>query len=72
MIASNHGHELVVPVADVEIGQDKTYDIQGTSAHPHTVTLSAADFSVLGTGATVTVTSSNDAGHTHQVTVSCF
>jgi hypothetical protein len=62
---------LVVPVADVELGQPQSYDIQGTAMHPHTVTLTAADFATLRTGAAVTVTSSTDAAHTHQVTVTC-
>lgn len=70
-IGTNHGHELVVSAADVAAGAEKTYNIQGVSAHPHTVVLTAADFTALQQGQTVTVTSSNDAAHTHEVTVVC-
>ncbi|WP_280152678.1 hypothetical protein [Piscinibacter sp. XHJ-5] len=48
-----------------------TYNIQGVSDHNHTITLTPAQLASLKTaGATVTVTSSN-AGHTHDVSVSC-
>jgi hypothetical protein len=70
-IGSNHGHELVVPLADVMAGVEATYDIQGTSMHPHSVTLTAEHFTMLQGGMQVMVDSSNDNGHTHAVTVSC-
>lgn len=69
-ISGNHGHVLAVSVADIEAGVDRTYDIQGDSAHNHTVTLTAAHFAMLADGASIQVTSSN-AGHVHSVTVSC-
>jgi hypothetical protein len=71
MIESNHGHELVVPLADVEAGVEATYNIQGTSMHPHSVTLTAEHFTMLQQGMQVVVDSSMDAMHTHAVTVSC-
>jgi hypothetical protein len=71
MIGSNHGHELVVPLADVEAGVEATYNIQGTSMHPHSVTLTAEHFTMLQQGMQVVVDSSMDAMHTHAVTVSC-
>ena len=70
-IGTNHGHSASVPATDVAAGVEKTYDIQGTSGHPHTVTITAAMFAMLKAGQTVTATSSNDAGHTHSVTVRC-
>lgn len=70
-IGSNHGHTLVVSAADVTAGVEKTYNIQGNSAHPHTVTVSAAQFTTLQSNQQVTATSSNDSGHTHSITISC-
>ncbi len=70
-ISSNHGHLAAVPAADVAAGVEKIYDIQGTSPHPHTITVTAAMFTMLKAGQTVTVTSSNDAAHTHNVTIMC-
>ncbi len=73
LIANNHpaAHSLVVPLADIEAGADKTYDIQGASAHPHTVTITAADFAALAAGQPIQMESSMDAGHTHLVSVVC-
>jgi hypothetical protein len=70
-IAENHGHALVVPVADVNAGVAKTYSIRGTSGHDHAVAISAAQFRALGTGASITVRSTTVAGHSHAVTVTC-
>jgi hypothetical protein len=70
-IGTNHGHVLVVPPADVTAGVDRTYDIQGSSRHAHSVTISAANFATLAGGGTVMVTSTNGAAHTHAVTVVC-
>ena len=70
-IGSNHGHNLFVSAADVTAGVDKTYNIQGSSAHMHSVTVSAAQFASLQNNQQITATSSNDSGHTHSVTVSC-
>lgn len=71
VIGSNHGHTVEVPAADIAAGADVTYDIQGTSGHEHSVTVTAADFAMLAAGTAVTVESSNGAGHTHSVTISC-
>lgn len=71
VISSNHMHALVVPVSDITAGATKTYDIQGTSQHGHTVEITSAMFAMLATGASITATSSNDGGHTHNVTVRC-
>lgn len=70
-IGTNHGHVGMVPAADVMAGVQKTYNIQGASGHPHTVTITAAMFTMLKAGTSVMATSSNDAGHTHAVTVMC-
>jgi len=70
-ITGNHGHTLTVPAADISAGAAKTYNIDGAAGHPHTIDLSAADMTTLAGGASVTVTSSNDLAHTHNVTVVC-
>ncbi len=70
-IGTNHGHNLVVSAADVSAGVDKTYNIQGSSAHMHSVTVSAAQFASLQNNQQITATSSSDSGHTHSITISC-
>jgi hypothetical protein len=70
-IASNHGHKLTVTKAQAQAGGAKSYDIQGDSMHPHTVELTAAQMTALADGDSVTVESSEDADHSHSVTISC-
>lgn len=70
-IGSNHGHTLTVSKADVTSGASKTYSIQGTSGHNHSVTLTAANFTSLKNNSNISVTSTNDDSHTHSVSVSC-
>jgi hypothetical protein len=69
-IGTNHGHSLVVPIADVTAAADRTYSIRGASAHDHMVTITAAQFGMLADGATLSLTSTSS-GHTHSVTVTC-
>jgi len=71
VISANHGHALVLPQADIEAGEEKTYSIKGSSGHDHLLTVTEAQFAVLAGGGSVTIVSSNDAGHTHSVTVRC-
>lgn len=70
-IVGNHGHVLEVSQADIDAAQDKTYDIQGGSAHTHSVTITAAQFTTLAGGGQVVVTSTNGGAHTHEVTIVC-
>ena len=70
-ISANHGHNLTVSKADVQAGTAKTYSIQGSSSHDHTVTLTATNFSSLQSNNSITVGSTSGDGHTHSVTVSC-
>jgi hypothetical protein len=70
-ISANHGHTLTVPQADVDAAADKSYDITGSAAHQHTVMVTAAHFATLANGESVTITSSTDASHSHDVTISC-
>ena len=70
-IASNHGHSISVPIADVNAGVDKTYQIQGSSTHPHSVLITAANFASLKMMGSISVMSSLDAAHRHTVNVTC-
>lgn len=70
-IGGNHGHSLTVSKADVQAGTAKNYSIQGASGHNHTINLTAANFTTLKNNTAISVTSSNDDGHTHSVQVSC-
>jgi hypothetical protein len=69
-IGTNHGHEITVTAAEIAAGVEIVYDIQGVSPHPHTVTLTEADFATLVAQGQVVVNSS-DAGHVHVVTITC-
>ena len=65
-----------MPLSDIAAGVEVTYDIQGNNTgHGHFVTLTAANFTALDAGTTVTLTSSDigAAGkdHTHDVILSC-
>lgn len=71
VISANHGHTLMVTAADIAAGADKTYQIMGSSGHPHTLVITAAQFAMLAQNTAITVTSSRDAGHDHDVTVTC-
>jgi hypothetical protein len=70
-IAMNHGHSMQVTAADIDAGAAKTYDIKGSATHSHTVALTADDFKDLTPGSVFSLTSSVDAGHSHDVTITC-
>ena len=70
-ITGNHGHELRIAFADFDSGQSKTYNIQGTSAHGHSLTLTAQDFTDLKAGKKITKESSTDSGHSHPMQIIC-
>jgi len=76
VIAMNHNHafEMAVSAADVAAGLEKVYDIQGTAPHPHTLTITAADFADIAADGSKDIASSEDQGqalHSHMVTVTC-
>jgi len=72
VIASNHGHVLAIPAADLDSATDKSYGIQGSGTHDHTVTFTAGLLQMLKNGQTVMATSTQTNSHTHSVTVSCL
>ncbi len=70
-IAGNHGHALMIPMADVTAGQEKTYSIQGSSGHDHQLTVSAANMAILAGGGSVDIRAEDSFAHSHICTVSC-
>lgn len=67
-ISSNHGHAATVTSAQITAAGGITLAIQGTSSHPHTVTLAASEVSAIAGNQRVSKESSNDSGHSHTVT----
>jgi hypothetical protein len=70
-ISDNHGHVLAIAAADLDSAIDKTYTIQGSASHTHSVTFSAAQLAQLKAGNTVSVTSSMAEGHDHRISERC-
>jgi hypothetical protein len=70
-IAGNHGHALVIPPADLDATNSKTYDIQGAADHSHLVSFSAADLARLKAGTALTVLTSMTLDHQHSITERC-
>ena len=68
VVGTNHGHTAPITAAQLTAGGAIMLDIQGSSNHPHTVSLSANEVSQIAAGTRVTKTSTNNAGHTHEVT----
>ncbi len=70
-ISANHGHTLTVSKDDVSSGTEKTYAIQGSASHDHSVTITTANFTALKNNNSIQVDSTSGDGHMHGVTVSC-
>jgi hypothetical protein len=70
-IAGNHGHSLTIAEADLTSAIDKTYSIQGSAGHDHTVTFTAAQLASLRSGQSVVVNSTTASSHMHAVTAAC-
>ena len=70
-ISDNHGHMLSVPITDLDSPTAKTYDIQGSAAHSHSVTFTVAQLQMLKAGQTVSVSSSVTLGHDHSIAERC-
>ena len=67
-ISANHGHSAVISGAQLVAPAALKLDIRGTSDHPHTVELSAAEVAAIAAGTKTTKESTTDAGHSHDVT----
>jgi hypothetical protein len=70
-ISDNHGHVLAIAAADLDSTTDKTYDIQGTAGHTHSVTFTAAQLAQLKAGGTVSVTTTMALAHDHRIGEHC-
>ncbi|OQW50380.1 MAG: hypothetical protein A4S09_00885 [Proteobacteria bacterium SG_bin7] len=70
-VSNNHGHTLTIPHSDVVAGVDKTYAIDGTAGHSHSVTITAAHFTQLQNNQTISGINATVNGHPHTVTVFC-
>jgi hypothetical protein len=71
-ISVNHGHVLNLPLVDLDSTTDRSYDIQGSATHTHSVTFSAAQLAMLKAGQMVSVTSTAFSdGHNHLLTERC-
>ena len=68
IVGTNHGHSAVITGVELAAGQALTLNIQGTSGHPHTVSVTASEVGQIAGSARVAKTSSNDDAHTHRVT----
>ena len=67
-VSANHGHVARIEAADLTAGNAVTLQIRGSSDHPHTLTLSAAEVVSIRGGQRVGKATSEDDFHTHTVT----
>ncbi len=67
-ITNNHGHTVVLTEAQLQAGAAVTLDLTQGGGHTHTVALSADQVQAIEGGDTVSVTSSVNSGHSHNVT----
>lgn len=72
-VSANHGHIATVTAAQITATNAVTLNIQGTAAHPHTLSLSQADLQTLKNRQPVSRDSSSDVSasvglHMHTVT----
>jgi hypothetical protein len=67
-ITGNHGHTATISAAVLTAANAIQLDIRGGADHPHTVSLSASEVTMIGARQTVSKVSTNDQGHSHTVT----
>jgi hypothetical protein len=68
VISANHGHSAVVTAAQLSAGGGVNLDIQGMATHSHNVSLSADQVASIAANQRVSVSSSTNDSHDHQVT----
>jgi hypothetical protein len=68
VISSNHGHSAVITGAQLTAGGALELNIQGAATHPHTVSLTAAEISMIAGNQQVAKQSTTNNGHSHTVT----
>lgn len=69
--SANHGHVLIIPEADLDSTVARSYNIQGSAPHNHTVTLTPAQLAALKAGQMIALTTSTDATHAHDMSGGC-
>ncbi len=74
VIGSNHRHALELTAADAlqmmrdtQGGERQSVNIQGQSSHPHTISLSHEEILQLFIAGQLTLTSTEDFGHAHEL-----
>jgi hypothetical protein len=68
-ISNNHGHTLTISISDITNENAGFYTLTG--GHTHQIDLSVSDIQTLKDDLSLTVTSTSNAGHTHQVVIKC-
>ena len=69
-VVAGHSHSTIIPLSDLDVATEISYQSSNSSAHTHDVTLSASQLRTISAGNSVTVVSSNSNGHIHQFTFS--
>ncbi len=67
VIASNHGHAVIISAAQLRAGGAIELDIKGAAGHTHVVSLSTVDLALIRNGARLE-RESTGSRHTHVVT----
>lgn len=71
---ANHGHELSIPLADLDSTVSRSYSVQGSGPHDHLVTITPAQFAALKAGQAISVTTTAGGlapAHTHEMAGTC-
>jgi hypothetical protein len=66
-ISDNHGHTVTLTASQLQAGEAVTLTMTTGNGHTHTVDLSAEDVQRIARACSVSVTSSIDSGHSHEV-----
>ena len=66
-VSNNHGHEFTISLNDLIKGGKANYSIKGRSSHSHGVQITNDVIIELMQGKPVTIASSTDGGHAHNV-----
>ena len=64
VVQTNHNHTAVITAAQITAGTAITVNIQGTAAHPHTLSITQADLTALKNRQPVTRDSTTDLSNT--------
>ena len=67
-VSSNTGHQAVITAAQLSAGGALTLDITGTSDHPHSLSLTAAEVGQIAAGQRLEKDCTVVFSHTHRVT----